>query len=56
MMSRMQKQMAGAVPGTPSMEGSEFGGMPMPQGNRDARRAAKKNAKKGKSGGGGFGR
>lgn len=56
MMSRMQKQMAGSMPGDPSMEGNEFGGMPMPQGNRNARRAAKKTTKKGKSGGGGFGR
>ena len=55
MMSRMQKQLGpGGV--DPSMAGGDFGGMPMPQGNRDARRAAKKKSNKGKGGGGGFGK
>jgi len=54
MMSRMQKQMGpGGV--DPSIDGTDFGAMSMPQGNRDARRAAKKKNKKGKGGGGGFG-
>ncbi len=57
MMSRMQKQMSGGMmPGDPAL--ASPGGMAEAAavGNRQARRSAKKNAKAGRGGGGGFGR